>query len=217
MSKTKEVKNVVGGFKKFINRGNILDLATGIIIGAAFTAVVNSLVNDVIMPLISRLINFDLRSAKAVLRPEIVEIIDGEEVVTQTAITLNYGAFIQTVINFIIIAIAIYTIVTTIRIIKNSYIKNQIKYIKNLKRKHPEFFDEEDELGTILYEKMKREHPEYFQTEIAKEIEAKQALAEEEKTPQEVNNELLTRLNENLEKLYSLKVIDKVDNETNEK
>ncbi len=217
MSKTKEVKNVVGGFKKFINRGNILDLATGIIIGAAFTAVVNSLVNDVIMPLISRLINFDLRSAKAVLRPEIVEIIDGEEVVTQTAITLNYGAFIQTVINFIIIAIAIYTIVTTIRIIKNSYIKNQIKYIKNLKRKHPEFFDEEDELGTILYEKMKREHPEYFQTEIAKEIEAKQALAQEEKTPQEVNNELLTRLNENLEKLYSLKVIDKVDNETNEK
>ena len=217
MSKTKEVKNVVGGFKKFINRGNILDLATGIIIGAAFTAVVNSLVNDVIMPLISRLINFDLRSAKAVLRPEIVEIIDGEEVVTQTAITLNYGTFIQTVINFIIIAIAIYTIVTTIRIIKNSYIKNQIKYIKNLKRKHPEFFDEEDELGTILYEKMKREHPEYFQTEIAKEIEAKQALAEEEKTPQEVNNELLTRLNENLEKLYSLKVIDKVDNETNEK
>ena len=217
MSKKKEVKNVVGGFKNFINRGNILDLATGIIIGAAFTSVVNSLVNDIIMPLISRMINFDLRSAKAILRPEIVEVVDGEEVVTQTAITLNYGSFIQYVINFIIIAIAIYTIVTAIRIIKNSYIKNQIKYIKNLKRKHPEFFDEEDELGTILYEKMKREHPEYFQTEIAKEIEAKQALAQEEKTPQEVNNELLTRLNENLEKLYSLKVIDKVDNETNEK
>lgn len=209
MSKNnKEVKNVVGGFKKFINRGNILDLATGIIIGAAFTAVVNSLVNDIIMPLISRLINFDLRSAKAVLRPEIVEIVDGEEVVTQTAITLNYGSFIQYVVNFVIIAIAIYSIVTVVRLLKNSYIKNQIKYIKKLKRKHPEFFDEEDELGTILYEKMKREHPEYFQTEIAKEIEAKQAQAEVEKTPQEINNELLVRLNENLEKLYAVKLLD---------
>ena len=206
--KSKEVKNVVGGFKKFINRGNILDLATGIIIGAAFTSVVNSLVNDIIMPLISRLINFDLRTAKAILRPEIVEVVDGEEVVTQTAITLNYGSFIQYVINFIIIAIAIYTIVTVIRVLKNSYIKSQIKYIKKLKRKHPEFFDEEDELGTILYEKMKREHPEYFQTELAKEIEEAQAKAAIEKTPQEINNELLARLNDNLEKLYAVKVID---------
>ena len=208
MSKNGEVKNVVGGFKKFINRGNILDLATGIIIGAAFTAVVNSLVNDIIMPLISRLINFDLRSAKAILRPEIVEVIDGEEVVTQTAITLNYGSFIQYVINFIIIAIAIYTIVTVVRALKNGYIKSQIKYIKKLKRKHPEFFDEEDELGTILYEKLKREHPEYFQTEIAKEIEAAQAKAEVQKTPQEINNELLARLNDNLEKLYAVKKVD---------
>ena len=213
MSKNKEVKQVVGGFKKFINRGNILDLATGIIIGAAFTAVVNSLVNDIIMPLISRMINFDLRSAKAILRPEITEVIDGEEVVTQTAITLNYGSFIQYVINFIIIAIAIYTIVTTIRIIKNSYIKNQIKYIKKLKRKHPEFFDEEDELGTILYEKMKREHPEYFQTELAKEIEEAQAKAAKELTPQEVNNELLVRLNENLEKLYAVKIMENKEEE----
>ena len=206
--KKKEVKGVVGGFKNFINRGNILDLATGIIIGAAFTAVVNSLVNDIIMPLISRLINFDLKSAKAVLRPEITEIVDGEEVVKQTAITLKYGSFIQYVINFIIIAIAIYTIVTVIRLLKNSYIKNQIKYIKKLKRKHPEFFDEEDELGTILYEKMKREHPEYFQTELAKEIEEAQAKAENVKTPQEINNELLERLNDNLEKLYAVKVIE---------
>ena len=208
MSKNGEVKNVVGGFKKFINRGNILDLATGIIIGAAFTAVVNSLVNDIIMPLISRIINFDLRSAKAILRHEIVEVVDGEEVITQTAITLNYGSFIQTVINFIIIAIAIYTIVTVVRALKNGYIKSQIKYIKKLKRKHPEFFDEEDELGTILYEKLKREHPEYFQTELAKEIEEAQAKAVVEKTPQEINNELLERLNDNLEKLYAVKKVE---------
>ena len=143
----------------------------------------------------------------------LVEVIDGEEVVTQTAITLNYGSFIQYVINFIIIAIAIYTIVTTIRIIKNSYIKNQIKYIKKLKRKHPEFFDEEDELGTILYEKMKREHPEYFQTELAKEIEEAQAKAAKELTPQEVNNELLVRLNENLEKLYAVKIMENKEEE----
>ena len=79
--------------------------------------------------------------------------------------------------------------------------------------RNTEFFDEEDELGTILYEKMKREHPEYFQTELAKEIEEAQAKAAKEKTPQEINNELLARLNENLEKLYAVKVIENKEEE----
>ncbi len=196
-------KSFVKDFKKFVNKGNIFDLAIGIIIGTAFTAVVNSLVNDLIMPLISRLINFDLTSAQIVLREEIVDIVDGEEVITQTGIYLRYGSFFQHVINFIIIALAIFIAVKVVKSIKNGYIRSEIKYIKNLKAKHPEYFDEEDEFGTRLYEKLKKEHPEHFQTEIALEIEEAKAKAKIEETPEEINNALLLRLNENLEKIIN--------------
>ena len=195
------MKDVVTDFKKFINKGNVIDLAAGIIIGTAFTAIVNSLVNDIVMPLISRMINFDLTSAKTVLREEVL---DEEGEVVIKAITLNYGSFIQNVINFFIIALAIYVAVKTIRFIKNGYIRSEIKYIKKLKTKHPELFDEEDEPGTLLYEKLKKNHPEYFKTEIAQEIEAKKAKEKRELSPQEINNELLLRLNENLERVYGV-------------
>ena len=195
------MKDVVTDFKKFINKGNVIDLAAGIIIGTAFTAIVNSLVNDIVMPLIGRMINFDLTSAKVVLKEEVLD--EEGEVITK-AITLNYGSFIQNVINFFIIALAIYVAVKTIKFIKQSYIRSEIKYIKKLKEKHPELFDEEDEPGTLLYEKLKRNHPEYFKTEIAMEIEAKKAKEKRELSPQEINNELLLRLNENLERVYGV-------------
>lgn len=210
------MKNFVGDFKKFINKGNIFDLATGIIIGTTFTAVVNSLVNDIVMPLISSAINFDLSSAKVLLREEIVEIVDGEEEIIQTAIYLRYGAFIQSVINFLIIALAIYIAVTVVKRIKNGYIKSEIKYIKKLKQRHPELFDEEDEYGTILYEKLKTNYPQYFKNELADEIEAQKAKANLP-TTQEINNELLAKLNENLEKIYNLNNSSSTDDEvTNE-
>lgn len=198
----KKRENVFKDFKKFINRGNIIDLATGIIIGAAFTSVVNSLVNDIIMPLISRIINFDLTSAKVVLKEAVTEMKDGEEVILEKAITLNYGTFIQYVINFFIIAFAIYVIIFVIKTIRNGYIKSEIKYVKKLKKAHPELFDEEDEFGTRLYERLKNDHPEYFQLEINKEIEEQKAKAIE-KTPQEITNDLLAKLNDNIEKLNS--------------
>lgn len=197
--------STVQDFKKFVNRGNIIDLATGIIIGSAFTAIVNSLVNDVIMPLLSLAINFDLTKAKWILRPELTAIVDGEEVVTQTQISLNYGAFLQYFINFIVIALAIFTAVKIVKLIKNSYIRSEIKYIKKLKEKHPEYFDEEDELGTRLYEKLKKQHPEHFKNEIALEIEEAKAKAESNISPQELNNQLLLRLNENLERAFPIK------------
>ena len=194
-------KDAVSDFKKFINRGNIIDLATGIIIGAAFTSVVNSLVNDIIMPLISRIINFDLSGAKVALREEIVEVVDGESVVTQEAIYLRYGQFFQYLLNFLLIALVIFALVRLIKFIKQGYIRSEIKYIKHLRQKHPELFDEEDEPGTLLYEKLKAEHPEYFDTSENAEIEKAKAKEKQGKSSQEITNELLLRLNENLEKM----------------
>ena len=75
-------------FKEFISRGNVMDMAVGIIVGGAFTAIVNSLVNDVVMPLISLLTGGIDFSALCIVLGE------GED-----AATLNYGAFIASVIN----------------------------------------------------------------------------------------------------------------------
>ncbi len=90
-------------FKEFISKGNVMDMAVGIIIGGAFTAIVTSLVNDVIMPIISLLTGgFDFSELCIVLG-------EGEG-----AATLNYGAFIAAVINFLIIAIVIFCLIKSI-------------------------------------------------------------------------------------------------------
>ena len=85
-------------FRKFISKGNVIDMAVGIIIGSAFTAIVNSLVNDVMMPLLSILTGgLDFTALCIVLG-------EGED-----AATLNYGAFVAAVINFLLIAFVIFT------------------------------------------------------------------------------------------------------------
>ena len=90
-------------FKKFISRGNVMDMAIGVIIGGAFTAIVNSLVNDVMMPVLS-LITGGLDFSKLC-------IVLGEG---EGAATLNYGAFIAAVINFLLIALVIFMLIKTI-------------------------------------------------------------------------------------------------------
>ncbi len=90
-------------FKEFISKGNVMDMAVGIIIGGAFTAIVTSLVDDVIMPLISLLTGgFDFSALCVVLG-------EGEG-----AATLNYGAFIAAIVNFLIIAIVIFCLIKSI-------------------------------------------------------------------------------------------------------
>ena len=93
-------------FKKFALRGNVVDMAVGIIIGAAFGKIVSSLVADVVMPPIGWLIGGVDFSALSVTLKEAVPAMDGAEAIP--AVTLNYGAFINTVIDFLIIALAIF-------------------------------------------------------------------------------------------------------------
>ena len=90
------MKNFLGEFRAFISRGNVMDMAVGVIIGGAFTAIVNSLVGDIIQPLISGITG------------------GGEQiglVVNVGAAQLDFGAFISAVINFIIIAFIIFCLV----------------------------------------------------------------------------------------------------------
>ena len=93
-------------FKEFINRGSVMDLAVGIIIGGAFTAIVNSLVNDVVMPVVSMIVGgFDFSSLKITI-PAYAEGIEPA--------TINYGNFIQAIINFLIIGFVIFLMVRTL-------------------------------------------------------------------------------------------------------
>jgi len=103
MGKREKAKGFIKEFKEFISKGNVIDLAVGIIIGSAFTAIVNSLVKDLIMPGIGFLIGglkFD--QYKWVLAPE-------TETTAEVAIT--YGNFIQQTVDFLIIAFVVFLMV----------------------------------------------------------------------------------------------------------
>ena len=105
-------------FKAFISRGNVLDMAVGLIIGSAFTAIVNSLVGDLLMPLLGLLTGkMDFSQLKLVLQPAVEEVLDDTGAVVTPAvaeISLNYGSFIQSVISFLLIALAVFILVKAI-------------------------------------------------------------------------------------------------------
>lgn len=99
------MKKFFGDFKKFITRGNIVDMAVGVVVGGAFGKIVTSLVNDIIMPLISLATG---GSGFANWKWVIVEpqVVDG--VTTVAEVALHWGAFLQTIIDFLIIAFCIF-------------------------------------------------------------------------------------------------------------
>jgi large conductance mechanosensitive channel len=108
-------------FKEFAVRGNVMDMAVGIIIGAAFGTIVNSLVRDVIMPPIGLLLgNVDFSNIFAVLKEGKVagpyaSIAAAKEA---GAVTINFGVFINTIISFILIAFSVFFLVRTMNKLK---------------------------------------------------------------------------------------------------
>ena len=96
-------------FKEFAMRGNVVDMAVGIVIGGAFGKIVSSFVADVIMPPIGLLIGgVDFTELKFTIQDAVV---DAAGTVTTEAVSINYGNFIQTAIDFIIIAFAIFMVI----------------------------------------------------------------------------------------------------------
>lgn len=98
--------SVIKEFKEFAVRGNVVDLAVGLVIGAAFGKVVTSLVSDVITPPLGLIIGgVDFTNLKLVLR---------DAVDAKPPVTLNYGAFLQTLFDLLIVAIAIFIVVKAV-------------------------------------------------------------------------------------------------------
>ena len=101
----------IAEFKQFIARGNVLDMAVGVVIGGAFGKITTSLVNDIIMPLISMLTGgVDFSSWKWVLKQAVVE--NGEEI--SAAVSVNYGTLIATVLDFLIISLVIFCLIKAV-------------------------------------------------------------------------------------------------------
>ncbi|MCR4675567.1 MAG: large conductance mechanosensitive channel protein MscL [Lachnospiraceae bacterium] len=122
--KLEKSKKFVDEFKEFITKGNVMDMAVGVIIGGAFQNIINSLVNDVIMPLISAITGgIDFSNWFVAL--------DGKEYATLAAAqesgaaTLNYGTFITVVINFLLMALVIFCLVKTLEKVRTSVKKTE--------------------------------------------------------------------------------------------
>ena len=100
-------------FKKFAMRGNVLDLAVGVVIGAAFTGIVNSLVKDIIMPPIGfALGGIDFSNFYFTLKgPHTATLAEAQKA---AAVALNYGIFINAIFNFIVVALALFLLIRSI-------------------------------------------------------------------------------------------------------
>ena len=104
-------------FRKFIARGNVMDMAVGLVVGSAFTAIVNSLVNDIIMPIVGLLTGgIDFQNLQIVLRPATE---------TAEAVAIRYGLFINKIISFIIIAFAVFCVVKAINKMREATSKKE--------------------------------------------------------------------------------------------
>jgi large conductance mechanosensitive channel len=112
---------MISEFKAFAMRGNVIDLAVGVVIGGAFGKIIGSLVNDVVMPVIGKLVGgVNFAELSIVLTPAQIGA-DGKE--TAAAVLLKYGAFMQSIIDFTLIAFAVFMVV---------------KVVNSLQRKHDE-------------------------------------------------------------------------------
>ena len=109
------MKNIISEFKTFIERGNVIDLAVGVVVGSAFSGIVNSIVNDILMPFIGIILgglDFSNLSFKI-----------GESVIL-------FGSFINNVINFFIISICVFFLIKFINKITKKKTKEEVKEIK---------------------------------------------------------------------------------------
>ncbi len=130
------MKQFIKDFKSFISKGNALDLAVGLVIGTAFNNIVKSLVNDIIMPLFSLIGGKSMSSWFLLLRgTQTFNEELGTYVFSQDAVILNYGLFINTILDFFIIALSIFV---TLKIIKKldhtlDEVKDKIRPLKDKK------------------------------------------------------------------------------------
>ena len=177
----KRVKGFFDEFKKFITRGNVLDLAVGVIVGSAFTGIVNALTNSVLQPIINWVLTLvlgkdGLSSVITLLSPSYTDVLDEtgavikQELDLANSIYIDWGAFLSAIINFLLIAFVLFAIVKTM----NNLAKAHERAVNNLE------INEKKALAKIVYEQKvtKRQAKEIYEAQLE---EAKAKKAEEER------------------------------------
>jgi large conductance mechanosensitive channel len=120
MDRSKAVSGFAKEFREFITRGSVIDMAIGIIIGGIFGKIVTSLVNDVLMPPIGLLLaKIDFRDLKWLIREPVKDAADPAKILSP-GVTISYGAFINTVIDFIIAAFVIFLLIKVINRVRRA-------------------------------------------------------------------------------------------------
>ena len=145
-----EAKKFITEFRRFIARGNVVDMAVGVIIGGAFGKIVTALVNNIIMPLVSLLTGgINVSDWKWVIKEAVVE--NGTVVTEETA--LAYGLFIQAIIDFLIIALCIFVMLKIILASKDKLSRKKTEELAEPEVKEPTEMDVLCEIRDILKEK----------------------------------------------------------------
>ena len=170
------MKKFFGEFKKFITRGNVLDMAVGVIVGGAFTAIVNALSNNILRPLINALLKLILGANSLSEVFTFLVKVESEPGVIDLAnsIYIDWGAFINAIINFLLIALVLFMIVRIINKVneRNAELKADLAKLKLTKEQKKEL----KEAGISLFDR--KAVKAYFDAKAQKEAEEAAAAAE---------------------------------------
>ena len=120
------MKKFFADFKAFAMKGNVVDMAVGVVVGGAFGKIVTSFVNDIITPLLGILLGkMSFTDLKWVIKPEITEEVDGVITVIEKELSLTYGNFIQQVIDFLIISLSIFLVLRLMMTLRSAFEKKE--------------------------------------------------------------------------------------------
>lgn len=139
------MKKLIAEFKEFIARGNVMDMAIGVILATAFGKITTSLVNDVFMPFLSWIFGArDMTALNVVVRPAEV---DAAGEVVKEAITLGFGTFVSTILDFVLVALVVFAVIKAL---------NKMKKKKEEAPAEPEKPDPQLELLTEIRDLLKK-------------------------------------------------------------
>lgn len=180
------MKKFIGEFKKFITRGNIVDMSVGVIVGGAFTSIVNALSDNILRPIINAILALVLGQDSLsgiytyLKKVEVEAEVNGVPVIQVDlgqSIYIDWGAFINAIINFLIIALVLFTIVKTFnKLREQKFILNDRKKVILLKQ----------EAGF----KLTKKEIKFLKAEEEKEAKEKELLEEEKRKAEEEKNKL---------------------------
>ena len=179
--KEKEMKKFFTEFKKFITRGNVVDMAVGVIVGSSFTAIVNGLSNYILKPLINWMLAIifganSLSEIYTMLKPAYIvdEATGAQTLDLANSIYMDWGSFINAIINFFLIALVLFTIVKVINKFREDHKEFQSKLTKGKPTK-----EEKKEMKALGIKRSDKEAVKAYYEEKARKAEEEKKAAEE--------------------------------------